>query len=176
MAEENGKGKAAQGEKAGDVEVTVARPGVYRISFEEFAVTKQRPVTEFVIEAAPEEIGMDPHEALEKIGLPIGSRIGLLFRAFEPGENAEIRGTVKDFPEDEWLQEFQDEICLRCCLDPAFPQSAQGRRQLQRWMPGFRASCASQVQQQSGLGVHTVKNAKEELGKLLALTPNTSST
>jgi hypothetical protein len=174
MAEGNGNGKGKISEDGSDVELEIARPGVYRISFEQFTATKEKPVTDFIIEAAPEEIGMDPTEAQRAFGLPIGSRLGLLFRTFEPGENAEIREAVKDFPEDEWLQEFQDEICLRCCLDPAFPPSAAGRRQLQRWMPGFRSTCATQVQQQSGLGVHTVKNAKEELGKLLALTRSTS--
>jgi hypothetical protein len=175
MAEGNGKVKGAVDDDAKEVELEIARPGLYRISFEQFATTKEKPVTDFIIEAAPEEIGIDPEEAKERFGLPIGSRIGLLFRTFEPGENAEIREALKDIPEDEWLDEFQDEVCLRCCLDPAFPPSAAGRKQLQRWMPGFRATCATQVQRQSGLGVHNVKNAKDELGKLLVLTRNTSS-
>jgi hypothetical protein len=37
-----------------------------------------------------------------------------------------------------------------------------------------RSTCASAVQNQSGLGAHTVKNAKEELSKLQGLTRSIS--
>jgi hypothetical protein len=75
-----------------------------------------------------------------------------------------------------WLQELHDEMILHCLEEPAIPNTAEGRKQLQRWLPGFRSTLATAIQQQSGMGAHTVKDAKSELGKLRGLTRNTSST
>jgi hypothetical protein len=148
------------------------KPGFFRITFEDMVAAKSVPDTRGIITAAPQELGLDPDE----LGIPKGSTIGLVFRPFKPGENAEIRESVKDFPEDMWLQELHDEMILHCLEEPAIPKTAEGRKQLQRWLPGFRATLATAIQQQSGMGAHTVKDAKSELGKLRGLTRNTSST
>lgn len=147
------------------------KPGVFRISFEDMVRAKAKPDTRGILYASPEELGLDPAD----LGVPKGSTIGLVFRPFKPGENAEIRESVKDFPEDVWLAELHDEMILHCLEEPAIPQTAEGRKQLQRWLPGFRQTLATAIQQQSGMGAHAVKNAKEELGKLQGLTRNTSS-
>jgi hypothetical protein len=148
------------------------KPGFFRITFEDMVAAKSVPDMRGIITAAPQELGLDPDE----LGIPKGSTIGLVFRPFKPGENAEIRETVKDFPEDMWLQELHDEMILHCLEEPAIPNTAEGRKQLQRWLPGFRSTLATAIQQQSGMGAHTVKDAKSELGKLRGLTRSTSST
>jgi hypothetical protein len=148
------------------------KPGQFRLSFDDLKKLTKVPDARGILYAVPEELGID----YEELGIPKGSTIGVVFRPFKPGENAEIRETVKDFPEEIWLQELHDEMILRCLEEPAIPATAEGRKVLQRWLPGFRQTLATAIQQQSGMGAHTVKNAREELAKLQGLIPNTSST
>jgi hypothetical protein len=169
MSEEKAKSIAVAEADANEEEEAL-KPQTFRLSYEEMARTKRKPDDRAIIIAQPEEMGID----IDELGLPSGSTFAVVIRPFRAGENADIRETVKDFPTETWLQELHDEICMRCVVEPAFPQTAEGLKQLMRWQPGFRSTCASAVQNQSGLGAHTVKNAKEELSKLQGLTRSIS--
>lgn len=167
MAEETGK----NGDGAKDEEGRPVAPAMRRVTFADLKRAAKEPEKRGVMQVSPEEIGVDG----EELGLNPGDTIGLVFRPFKPNEESEIREIVKDFDEREWTDEYYKEIIIRCLEEPSLPDSAEGRKQLARWLPGTRAYLARAVQNQSGMGVHVIQNAKEALGKLLALPRSTSS-
>jgi hypothetical protein len=143
-----------------------------RVTFADLRRAKVQPELRGIVMLRPEEMGKDP----EDLGCVPGEVIGVVYRPFEAGEETDIREVVKDFEAGkDWAKEYYDEICLHCIDEPKFPYNSEGRRELQNWLPGTRQYIARLVQNQSGMGDHIVASAKEELGKLVAVTPRTSS-
>ena len=152
-------------------------PVVRRISFSDVKRSTHPPEKRGIMRVSARELDLNEDD----LGMSDEDTIGLLYRPMRPNEDAEIREIVKDFPETQWQDEYFKEIIIRCLEDaenpgqPMIPDTFEGRNWLDRWLVGTRSYLARAIQNQSGLGVHIVTNAKEELGKLQALPPRTSS-
>jgi hypothetical protein len=143
---------------------------IRKLSFDDMKRKKRKANRNGIILVSPEEVDIDPED--DELDINRGDSVGLHFRPMTPKDDAEIREIVKDFPVEggAWEMEYNDELLMRCLIDPVIPQTAEGRRLLQEWLPGTRASVALAIQNQSGMGRHIVRNASVELGNLRALT------
>lgn len=150
---------------------TPRQPSVRRISFADVKRSKTSPEKRGVMKVSAEEIDLN----WEEIGMEEGDTIALIYRPMKPGEDSEIRDLVEGFDAKVWTDEYFKEIIIHCLEEPSVPDSAEGRKWLDRWLPGTRSYLARAIQNQSGMGIHIITNAKDELGKLQALPRNTSS-
>lgn len=149
----------------------VKKLGDVRITFDHFRRAEKTPDLRGIVYIAPEEVGFDR----EELGFGPLQRIAWVIRPFKAGENAEIREEIKDFSDETRLTEYYDEIVRRCSVEPEIPDSVEGRKALARMLPGTKQVIAQAVIDQSGMGLHDVRSAREELGKLPVLTTNTPS-
>lgn len=138
------------------------------IEFGDLLRAKKMPDRRGTIDLTPEELGMDR----EEYHLGPSDIVTFVYKPLESGAMSEIRELVKDFEEPQYSEEFDIEILLRCLEKPKIPDNADGRKALKRILSGTRATIGLAIRNQSGMGLHSVKSAREELGKLFALTPN----
>lgn len=136
-------------------------------TFDFLKALKKKPDQTAIFYGAPEEFGVDIDEA----GLKVGQRVGIKIGPIKVNDDGEIREQIKDFPEAEWPIQYANETILRGIIEPKIPDNAEGRAMLDRWLPGTRIQMGSAIRAQSGMGpLRDVKSARDELGKLSALT------
>lgn len=151
------------------------KPQVFSADFETLFKLKEEPDRRGIIYLFPEEIGASPDELGAATGrkMQTGDRIGFTIGPLKGGALSEIVELVKDFEGAERQDQYNREIILRGVLNPKIPDDARGRRYLDRWLSGTRENVARAILEQTGLGLREVKNARDELGNLIALTPST---
>jgi hypothetical protein len=148
------------------------KPKVYELDFADLTRAKKRPDSRAVIHVEAFEINLDG----EEFGFGASDLVGLTYRPLEGDELSEILESVQDYDDAEVRQrKFDDAIIRRCLLKPAIPETYEGEQIVEGWLPGTRRTIAQAIRNRSGMGLHTIKSAKEALGNLVALTTPTSS-
>lgn len=144
------------------------KPKDVMIDFSVLQRAKKKPDATGIIMLAPEEIGIDR----EEIGLGPKDRIAFHYGPLKGGEEGEVRELIKDYEmaDGSWGEEYRWEIIRRGMIRPAIPNDFEGREQVDRWLPGTRGQIAQAILNQTGMGLHEIKNAKDELANLHELT------